>query len=123
MPHAIRLVIGLVLVGAGAVLALSPVFVAEQLGKPHDTPTQMINLRASWGGAVMGIGAFVAWLPGVPPWWRALVGLAMWSMAGVGAARLVGFALDGSPDARQYVWIVAEAAIVIAGATTLYLKS
>jgi hypothetical protein len=111
--------IGLVVEACGIALAFAPVFVADALGRPHDTPTQLINLRASWGGALAGIGAFVAWLPAWRPRWRVVVGLAMWTMAGVGAARLVGFALDGSPDARQYVWIAAEAAIVIGCALVL----
>jgi hypothetical protein len=29
-------------------------------------------------------------------------------MVGIGAARVVGFALDGRPDTAQWVWIVAE---------------
>jgi hypothetical protein len=120
--RSVRLVVGLAIVAMGAILALSPLFVADLLGKPTDTPSQMINLRASWGGAVMGLGAFVAWLPGLVPWWRIVVGLLVWAMAGVGAARLLGFALDGSPDTRQYVWIVAEIAIVAAGGIALAKK-
>jgi Domain of unknown function (DUF4345) len=118
----VRFVVGLAVVAAGIYLALSPVLVADTLGKPHDTPTRLINLRASWGGSLAGLGAFIAWVPGFSPRWRALVGVLMWAMAGIGAARLVGFAIDGSPDTRQYIWITAEVAIVIACATTLYLK-
>jgi hypothetical protein len=118
----VRFVVGLAVVAAGIYLALSPVLVADTLGKPHDTPTRLINLRASWGGTLAGLGAFIAWVPGFSPPWRALVGAVMWAMAGIGAARLVGFAIDGSPDTRQYIWITAEVAIVIACATTLYLK-
>ena len=113
---------GLALVAAAVYLVLSPITVADALGKPHDTPTRMINLRASWGGTLAGLGAFVAWLPGLSPWWRALVGLLMWAMAGIGAARLIGFAIDGSPDTRQYIWITAEIAIVIGCAAALYVK-
>jgi len=111
----LQLIGGLLVVAFGAYLVFSPVMVADLLGKPHDTPTRMINLRASWGGTLAGIGAFVAWVPGFSPWWRAAAGLLMWSMAGIGAARLVGFALDGSPDTRQYIWITAEVALVAAG--------
>jgi len=120
MTKIVQLVIGLAIVAAGIYLAFSPVLVADALGKPHDTPTRMINLRASWGGTLAGLGAFVAWVPGFSPWWRAVVGLLMWAMAGIGAARLIGFAIDGSPDTRQYIWITAEIAIVIACATGLY---
>jgi hypothetical protein len=118
----IQLAIGLAVVAAGIYLALSPVLVADTLGKPHDTPTRLINLRASWGGTLAGLGAFIAWVPGFSPKWRAIVGVLMWAMAGIGAARLVGFAIDGSPDTRQYIWITAEVAIVIVCATVLYLK-
>jgi hypothetical protein len=120
--RAIQILIGLALVAAGAYLALQPLVVADAFGKPHDTSTQMINLRASWGGTLMGIGAFVAWLPSLRPWWRALVGLLMWSMAGIGVARLIGFALDGDPDSRQAIWIIAEVAIVIVCAAVLRRK-
>lgn len=117
-----RLAFGLALVAVAVYLVLSPVVVADALAKPHDTPTRMINLRASWGGTLAGLGAFVAWLPALRPWWRTIVGLVMWAMAGIGAARLVGFALDGSPDARQAIWISAEVALVIAGAAVLHFK-
>ena len=98
---AARRVLGVAMLAAGIVLALSPIAVADALGLPRDTSTRMINLRASWGGTLTGLGAFVAWLPAVRPWSRALVGLVGWTMAGIGAARLVGFSVDGSPDARQ----------------------
>jgi hypothetical protein len=35
-------------------------------------------------------------------------------MVGIGAARLVGLALDGRPDARQWTWIIAEVLIAAA---------
>ena len=117
-----QLALGLALVAAAVYLVLSPVVVADALGKPHDTPQRMINLRASWGGTLLGIGAFVAWLPALTPRWRTIVGLLMWAMAGIGAARLVGFAIDGSPDTRQFIWITAEVAIVIGCAAALYVK-
>ena len=118
----IQTIAGLALIATGAALALSPLAVASLLGKPHETSSQMINLRASWGGAVLGLGAFVAWLPALKPWSRALIGLLMWAMAGVGAARTLGFILDGDPDTRQLVWITAEAAIVLGGALALRMR-
>lgn len=114
-----QVIVGLAVVLVGGVLVFSPTAVADALGKPHDTPTRMINLRASWGGTLAGLGAFIAWLPGWAPRWRAFAGLVMWAMAGIGAARLVGFALDGSPDTRQYIWIAAEVALVIGCAVAL----
>ena len=109
-----RVAIGLAVAAVAIYLILSPIAVADALGKPHDTPTRMINLRASWGGTLLGIGAFVAWMPALRPYARTFIGLLGCAMAGIGAARLVGFAIDGSPDTRQYMWITAEVAIAIA---------
>jgi len=117
----VQIGIGLLGLVLGGVLVMSPLTVAEALGRPHDTSSRMINLRASWGGMVMGLAAFVAWLPALRPWLRSLVGLFTWVMAGVGAARTVGFVLDGDPDARQYVWITGEVVIVVLGAWALHV--
>ncbi|MEO8700634.1 MAG: DUF4345 family protein [Kofleriaceae bacterium] len=117
-PTPVR-VFGLMLAAMGLYLALFPQITADLLGKPADTATRMINLRASWGGTLLGLGAFVAWLPAPRPWGRAVVGLVMWAMAGIGVARLIGFVADGDPDMRQAIWITAEVAIVIACAVGL----
>jgi hypothetical protein len=93
--------------------------VARVLDRPPTTSSQIINLRASWGGTVTGIGAFLVWLPAPKPWLRSFVGLLLWSMAGIGLARAVGFLVDGDPDTRQFVWISAEAAIVLVAAVVL----
>jgi hypothetical protein len=117
--RAARIVLGLALVIAGGFLALHPVWVADQLGKPYDTAPRLMNLRASYGGAVLGIGAWLAWLPAIRPWWRPVLGLVGWSMAGVGLARLTGFALDGTPDTRQIIWITAEVILAVGSALAL----
>jgi hypothetical protein len=114
-----RVIGGLGLVGFAACLIASPITVAGAFGKPHDTPTQMINLRATYGGTLAGLGAFFAWLPDLKPWRRAVTGLLMWAMAGIGVARLVGFVVDGSPDMRQWIWITAEIVLVIGCALVL----
>ncbi|MEO8554120.1 MAG: DUF4345 family protein [Kofleriaceae bacterium] len=116
----VQLVLGLLIVAAGLYLALHPQLVADALGKPNDLPTRTINLRASYGGTLMGIGAFAAWFPGPRPWTRMLLGLLGWAMAGIAVARLIGVALDGSPDTRQYIWITAE--IVLAAASVFAIR-
>ena len=112
MNRKITLVLGLAIAAFGAYLAIFPLVTAEALGRPHGEPTQLINLRASFGGTLLGLGAFLAWLPASRPYKRAVLGILMWAMAGIGAARLLGFAIDGSPDGRQWIWLVAEVLIV-----------
>lgn len=112
MKHA-KLALGLVLVVLGIALALKPAWIIEARGVLPKTSSDVINVRASFGGTLIGLGAFVAWLPALRPWLRTILGLLGWAMAGIGAARLLGFALDGNPDYRQAIWIVAEVALVI----------
>ena len=118
----IRIAAGICIVAFAAFLIAQPVMVADWLGKPHDTGPRLINLRASWGGTLLGVGAFAIWCRTLRPWPRTLVGLLGWAMVGIGLARLVGFAIDGDPDTRQWIWITAEAAIVVACAAALRTK-
>ena len=109
-------VIGALVVAIGIYLVLSPLTVAAVLARPHETSSQLINLRASWGGPVLGLGAFLVWSPGLRPWSRTVLGLLLWSMAGIGLARTIGFVVDGAPDTRQWIWLTLEVAIVIGAA-------
>lgn len=100
-------------------MMLSPHAVGDLLNRPAITPSQTINLRATWGGSVMGIGAFVAWLPALQPWRRFVFGFFMWTMAAIGIARSLGIVVDGSPDALQWLWLLAELAITAGCAIAL----
>ncbi len=113
MTRQTRIVIGSLLVAVGVYFVMSPLTVASVLQRPHDTSSQLINLRASWGGPVLGLGALLVWLPALRPWPRTVLGVLLWSMAGVGLARAIGFLLDGDPDTRQWIWLTLEIAIVI----------
>ena len=111
MSRRVRILIGLALAGLGLVMIFSPLDVAEILDRPPASKSAMINLRASWGGSVLGLGAFLAWLPALRPLGRVVLGLLGWTMAGVALARLTGFILDGGPDGKQWVWLTAELVI------------
>lgn len=120
MPRKLTVPLGIAIAAFGAFLVANPGLTADALDRPHDTPTQWINLRASFGGTLLGIGLFVAWLPAVKPYLRAFLGLLGWTMAGIGVARVFGFAIDGSPDTRQWIWITAE--VLIASACTILIR-
>ena len=120
MNRKLTIALGIALAAFGAYLSVFPEVTADALSRPAVTPTQWINLRASFGGTVLGIGLFVAWLPAGKPYLRAFLGLLGWAMAGIGAARLVGFVVDGSPDSRQWIWITAE--VLIAAMCAIYLR-
>ncbi len=119
MPRRLQVAIGLVVAALGGYLVLAPEVIRELLGRSPATNSDWINLRASFGGTLLGLGAFLVWWPAPRPWLRSLLGLVMWEMAGIGLARLIGFAIDGDPDTRQFIWIIAELAILIACAVAL----
>lgn len=115
----VQLVLGVVIGALGAYLAVVPTATADVLGHRPTTPPGWINMRASYGGTLIGLGAFIAWLPSARPALRAIIGLLGWAMAGIGLARLLGFAMDGHPDKLQLLWITAEIAIVVTCAVLL----
>ena len=123
MNRKITLPVGLVIAAGGARVPVFPLGAAGGRGRAAGEATQRIKLRARFGGTLLGLGAFVAWWPAVRPWTRTILGLLMWAMAGVGLARLLGFVLDGSPDGRQWIWLVAEVLIVATCAVLLRRRS
>ena len=121
MPAWVK-VIGAVVALAGGYLVFAPDVVRSALGRTPATSSDWINLRATFGGTILGLGVFLVWLPAWSPWQRTVQGLLLWSMAGIGLARGIGFALDGGPDKKQYVWLVAEIAIVAVTGYLLYRR-
>lgn len=116
---ALRAALGALISAIAVALVLSPLKVAAALRRPHETVSQMINLRASWGGALLGVGLFVLWLPTGQGRGVYALRAVLCLMIGIGGARLVGFAMDGRPDTLQWVWLIAEVLIAIACALAL----
>jgi hypothetical protein len=111
VPSKLRIALAIVVVGAAVVAILSPTAVGEALGRVATTAPEKINLRASWGGTLLGIGAAIG-LAQTATRGRLILSSVMWVVAGIGIARALGFVLDGGPDVLQWVWLVAEIAIV-----------
>lgn len=118
----VQFAFGFAMLLVGAYVTMTPLDTAAALGKPHETSSQLINLRASWGGPLLGLGAFVAWLPALKPWPRTVLGLLGWAMVGIAAARTVGFLLEGSPDGRQWLWLTLEIVVGCAIGLRVYLR-
>lgn len=118
--RAVRLAAGALVTTVGAVLVFTPMLVADTLHRPTDTHSQLINLRATWGGTLAGLGVFVLVRGELRPWSATWATLLLCTMAGIGLARAIGFVLDGQPDTLQWVWLVAE--IVLVAASAAYLQ-
>ncbi len=119
-PSRARTIAGIILAAIGVALIFSPGAVADALARQPTNVGEAINLRASWGGSLLGIGLSVAFVRAWSPRWWIGVGVVMWLMLGIAVGRGVGFILDGAPDTMQWIWIVAE--VVIAGACAAALR-
>lgn len=117
--RALRIALGALVTVAGVVLVFSPMLIADTFHRPTDTHSQLINLRATWGGTLMGLGLFILARNQLRPWAVTVATLLLCAMAGIGAARAVGFVLDGQPDTLQWVWLVAEIVLVVASGAYL----
>jgi len=65
-----QIAIGLAIAVLGGYLALVPDLTRELLGRAPATSSDWINLRASFGGTLLGLGAFLVWWPAPRPWLR-----------------------------------------------------
>ena len=99
------------LVVAGAVLIVAPTLVHDP--GPAPNTFEAIERRIWWGG-LAGLGAAVFAYRKPDSWPIAVGWLVLWVVAGFLLARLVGLALDGADDVRQWGWVVAEGALVAA---------
>ncbi|MBL4683402.1 MAG: DUF4345 family protein [Nannocystaceae bacterium] len=90
------------------------------IGRHATTAPEKINLRASPGGTMLGLGAALAFSR-----WQTkaqlIAHVVMWMMIGFAVARMIGFILDGSPDTLQWFWMTAE--VVIAAGCGWYLRT
>ncbi len=119
VPSKPRAALAVVVMAMAVVAIFSPVQVGEALGREATTPSEAINLRATWGGTLLGIGAAIG-LARSETRVRLLLSVLMWITAGIGIARAIGFVLDGGPDQLQWSWLVAEIAIVLVLAWLLH---
>jgi hypothetical protein len=119
VPSKLRLALALVVIGAAAFAIFSPVQMGEALRREATTSSEMINLRATWGGTLLGIALAIGWAR-LETRGRFLLSVLMWIVAGIGIARVIGFVLDGGPDRLQWIWLVAEIVIVVVLAWLLH---
>ena len=113
--------LALVVIAVALVAIASPAEVGELLGRPAKSSSETINLRATWGGALLGVGLAIGWARHETRA-RRIVSWVMWLMVGIGLARAVGFVLDGDPDRLQWIWIVAEV-LIASGCAGWLLRS
>jgi hypothetical protein len=115
-----RRAVGLVIIVVAILCIFAPLRVGELVGASPKTASDVINLRASYGGSGLGLGLILALVASLSPLRASLVHFILYLMVGIGTARLVGFVVDGHPDTRQWIWLIAE--VIIIGVCLLVMR-
>ena len=71
-------------------------------------PHALTDVRATYGGFQIGLGLFTIWAATEPRHVRLAVVLQALTIGAIGSCRLVGFAIDGSPNGFLISAIVTE---------------
>ena len=102
----------------GVAFSLLPIDMAVLVtGSSPDTPSGLIDLRATYGGLSIAVGVLLLMLGAHPKFGLLATSIVLLSMA---ASRLLGMALDGTPNAIMYVYLAAE---LVVGGVALYLRA
>lgn len=108
-----------VVYGVGFVFA--PAVLSELVtGSVPDTTSAMIDMRATYGGALTAIGALLGLLASNDLWLKpGLLGV-VFAMLGMASGRAYGMLVDGSPNLMMWVFLALE--LVVAAAAMAALK-
>lgn len=98
----------LVFVGLGGALMIWPTEILAGVDVKFETPTAFADIRADYGGCILGLGVFLVWCasrvnlvrPGL-----ICVGLVF---SGYSLARILSLAIDGQPKRIIFILLVVE---------------
>ena len=106
---------GLVFLGIGVLFCLAPVRWARLVELQLLSPTARIDVRATYGGFDLAIGAFLIWCALRPEWFRAGLAAGALALAGFAFGRLVGMLAERSRPPLMLKFFLFE---VVAAALT-----
>ena len=105
----------------GVAFALFPAEMAEFVtGGSPSTASGLIDLRSTYGGMSMGIGALFAFAARDASLHRIGLRGVLAVMLGMGGARAIGIVVDGNPNAWMFVYLALE--VGMAGASGWALR-
>ena len=100
-------------VAFGIAFIAAPQTLAETiLGVAPTASSAMIDMRATYGGFAFGAGVFFGLCATRASWVRPGLIACAFSVGGIGAARLVGIVVDGSPNGFMWLFLAFEVLFV-----------
>lgn len=98
----------LVFVGLGVALMIWPTEILAGVEVRFDTPTAFADIRADYGGCILGLGVFLVWCA----LQRHLIGAGLLCVglvfSGYSIARLFSLAVDGQPKRIIFILLAVE---------------
>jgi hypothetical protein len=113
MNRAFLYLCGLIYLGYGLWVLLSPTTSLAYLGVDLSVANAMSDLHGSHGGLNVAVGLFLLWAAGNPDWFRYGLWLVVLLNAGYLGGRLVALIADGTPTGIVPAVMVMEAIIVV----------
>jgi hypothetical protein len=100
--------------GFGAAFVGAPRELARFLtGAAPSLPSAVIDMRATYGGFAFGVGLLIGICARRPEWVRVGLIASLLAVASIGAARVVGLAVDGHPNAVMPLLLSTEVTFVV----------
>ena len=98
----------LAFIGLGVALMVSPAGILAKVDLHFDTPTAFADIRADYGGCIIGLGLFLGWCAIRPERVRLGLVCAGLTLAGYATGRLFSLLVDGMPKRIIFILLVTE---------------
>ena len=99
---------------------IAPTGMTDPTGFGPLGPNALTDVRATYGGFQIGLGLFTLWAAADPARVRTGLVLQLLTIGAIGSCRLVGFAVDGSPNGFLVSAIVTETVLTALTLIALY---
>ena len=114
LPVLLLRITSVLFVAFGIGFAAAPQELAEFVtGAAPSVPSAVTDMRATYGGVPLGIGLFIGYCARRPESVRLGILASLAVVAALGAARLAGIIVDGSPNGFMLVFLSTEIASVL----------
>jgi hypothetical protein len=110
-------IVGVFIALAGLGYAIAPVAFTDAAGFGHILAGGVTDVRATYGGLQLGLGAFLIWAASEQVRAQAALYLLVFSVPTVGVLRALGILIDGVPSAFHFGGLFFEVSLTL---LTLY---
>lgn len=120
LARALVWIVGGLFVAYGLAFALAPTDMARLVtGDAPGTASGIIDLRATYGGMSIAVGAGILLLGRRRSTIRLALSITAIVLFAMAATRCLGFVVDGSPNAIMWIYLISE---IVGGALALYAR-